>query len=147
MRDRFLAMIFCTILIASTIGSSLGIRSSFAQTQQAPTIAYRSPWTANLPSINPESNNLHVLCNHGICDQSLDPGSRTHDNAVLGSSWTNIRPIVNLNINTFQVLCRHGICDQSSDSNNRTQDIAKLGSSWTNNLPNINKEEIKSILD
>jgi hypothetical protein len=152
MLGGFLAMIFCTIVIASTIGSSLGIRNSFAQTQQvqtqqAPTIAYSSPWTTNLPSINPNSNNLHVLCSHGICDQSLDPGSRTHDNAVLGSSWTNNRPIVNANINTFQVLCSHGICDQSSDSNNRTQDNAALGSSWTNNLPSINKEEMKSILD
>ena len=86
-RDSFLAMLFCTILIASTIGSYLGIRSSFAQTQEAPTIAYRSPWTTNLPGINPDTNNLHVLCSHGICDQSLDPGSRMHDNAVL--SWTD----------------------------------------------------------
>jgi hypothetical protein len=140
-------MLFCTILIASTIGSYLGIRSSFAQTQQASTIAYRSPWTTNLPGINPDTNNLHVLCSYGICDQSLDPGSRTHDNAVLSSSWTNNRPTVNPNINTFQVLCRYGICHQSSDSDNRTQDNAKLGSSWTNNLPGINKEKIKSILD
>src|SRR5215469_1692777 len=126
MGGGFLAMIFCTIVIASTIRSSLGIGNSFAQTQQvqtqqAPTIAYSSPWTTNLPSINPNINNLHVLCSHGICDQSPDHGNRTHDNAVLVSSWTNNRPTVNHNINTFQVLCRHGICDQSSNSN-RTQD-------------------------
>jgi hypothetical protein len=97
----FLAMIFCTIVIVSTIGSSFAIRNALAQTQQqlqtqqAPTIAYISPWTNNLPTINANSNNLQVLCGHGICDQSFDPGSRTHDNAVLSSPWTNNLPIIN----------------------------------------------------
>ena len=58
MRGGFLAMIFCAIVIASTIGSFFGIWNSFAQTQpqtqQAPTIAYSSPWTNNLPTINKE---------------------------------------------------------------------------------------------
>jgi len=91
MRGGFLAMIFCAIVIASTIGSSFGIRNSFAQTQQqvqtqqAPTIAYNSPWTVH--TINPNINNFHVLCGHGICDQSSGLSNRRHDNAVLGSPW------------------------------------------------------------
>ncbi|MGC2572280.1 MAG: hypothetical protein WA364_12275 [Candidatus Nitrosopolaris sp.] len=97
----FLAMIFCAIVIASTIGSSLGIRDSFAQTQpkvqtqQTPTIAYSSPWITNHPTVNPNINNFQVLCRNGICDQSFHHGSRTHDNAVLRSPWITNHPTVN----------------------------------------------------
>jgi hypothetical protein len=49
----FLAMVFCTLVIVSSIGSSFTIRISYAQTQQqqiqqAPTIAYQSSWSNNL---------------------------------------------------------------------------------------------------
>ncbi|MGB6526502.1 MAG: hypothetical protein WBF33_00195, partial [Candidatus Nitrosopolaris sp.] len=54
----FLAMIFCTLVIVSSIGTSFGIKNSYAQVQQqqqqqleprqAPTIAYQSPWNNNL---------------------------------------------------------------------------------------------------
>ena len=128
MRGSFLAMIFCAIVIASTIGSSLGIRDSFAQTQpqQAPTIAYSSPWTTNQPTVNPNINNFQVLCRNGICDQSFHHGSRTHHNAVLSSPWTTNQPTVNPNINNFQVLCRNGICDQSFHHGSRTHHNAVL---------------------
>ena len=84
LRVSFLVMIFCAIVIASTIGSSLGIRNSFAQTQpqvqtQAPTIAYSSPWTTNQHTVNPNINNFQVLCHNGICDQSFHHGSRTQN--------------------------------------------------------------------
>ncbi|MGC1931201.1 MAG: hypothetical protein WA667_19705, partial [Candidatus Nitrosopolaris sp.] len=79
----FLAMLFCTLVIVSTIGNSFGIRNSFAQeqqlqTQQPSTITFQSPW----------SNNLQALCGQGICNQSSDPGNRTHNNAVISSSQT-----------------------------------------------------------
>jgi hypothetical protein len=52
----FLAMLFCTLVIVSSIGSSFGIKNCYAQAQQqqqiqqAPTIAYKSPWSNNLQS-------------------------------------------------------------------------------------------------
>jgi hypothetical protein len=54
-----------------------------------------SPWTNNLPTINPNINNFQVLCGHGVCDQSSDPNNRMHDNAVLSSPWTNNLPTIN----------------------------------------------------
>src|SRR5215469_12796755 len=50
----FLAMLFCTLVILSTMGNSFGIRSSYAQQQlllqpQHPSIlTYHSPWSNNL---------------------------------------------------------------------------------------------------
>ncbi|MFZ0514311.1 MAG: hypothetical protein WAM14_22095, partial [Candidatus Nitrosopolaris sp.] len=66
----FLAMLFCTLVIVSTIGNSFGIRNSFAQQQlqtQQPSTISQSPWSNDLPT--------------------FDPGNRTH-NAVISSSQT-----------------------------------------------------------
>ena len=72
---NFLAMLFCTLVIVSTIGSSFAISNSFAQqqqTQQAPTVVYKSPWSNNLPTqtanvdptkttnVDPTQRNTHV---------------------------------------------------------------------------------------
>src|SRR5215467_14892854 len=49
-----LAMLFCTLVILSTMGNSFGIRNSYAQQQQLlqpqhPSIlTYHSPWSNNL---------------------------------------------------------------------------------------------------
>jgi hypothetical protein len=54
---RFLAMLFCTLVVVSTIGTSFGIRNSFAQQElqtqtQPPSTISDSPWSNNLPVFN-----------------------------------------------------------------------------------------------
>jgi hypothetical protein len=59
----FLAMLFCTLVVVSTIGTSFGIRNSFAQqmqTQQPSILTFNSP----------SNDNWQVLCAHGICNPS-----------------------------------------------------------------------------
>jgi hypothetical protein len=81
----FLAMLFCTLIIVSTIGYSFGIRNSFAQqelqTQQPSTIS-ESPWSNTLPT--------------------FDPGNTRDHNAVISSSqtFTNSK---NLDLNHYFV--------------------------------------------
>ena len=53
----FLAMLFCTLVVVSTIGNSFGIRNSFAQQElqtqtQPPSTISDSPWSNNLPVFN-----------------------------------------------------------------------------------------------
>jgi hypothetical protein len=60
---NLLAMLFCTLLIANTIGNSFGIRNSFAQqelkTPQPSTIS-QSSWNNNLPTFyNGNTRNAH----------------------------------------------------------------------------------------
>jgi hypothetical protein len=63
----FLATLFCTLVVVSTIGNSFGIRNSFAQqelqTQAQPhsTIS-DSPWSNNLAVFN--SGNMHLCKNN-----------------------------------------------------------------------------------
>src|SRR5215467_15108021 len=51
----FLAMLFCTLVILSTMGNSFGIRNSYAQqqlqlqTQHPSIVAYHSPWSNSYP--------------------------------------------------------------------------------------------------
>ena len=50
-----LAMLFCTLLIVSTIANSFGIRNSLAQQQlqtQQPSTISESPWSNNLPTLD-----------------------------------------------------------------------------------------------
>jgi hypothetical protein len=64
----FLAMLFCTLVVVSTIGNSFGIRNSFAQqiqTQQPSILTFNSP----------SNNNWQVLCAHGVCNPSPQPTS------------------------------------------------------------------------
>ncbi len=75
----FLAMLFCTLVIVSTIGNSFGIRNSFAQQQlqtQQPSTISESPWSNNLPTFN--SGNT----------QTFDAGNTRDHNAVISSSDT-----------------------------------------------------------
>jgi hypothetical protein len=60
----FLATLFCTLVIVSTIGNSFGIRNSFAQQiqrEQPSTLTFSSP---------SNNNNWNVLCAHGVCNSS-----------------------------------------------------------------------------
>ena len=73
---KCLALLFCTLVIVSTV-VPFTIRNSFAQAQQqiqqAPTIAYKSPWNNNMPISSVGSN--QPLCQGGICYQSSNPAS------------------------------------------------------------------------
>jgi cytoskeletal protein RodZ len=78
----FLAVVFCTLVIVSSIGTSFRIKNSYAQAQQqqleprqAPTIAYQSPSSNNL-QVSSASNN-QPLCAAGVCNQSSAPASTT----------------------------------------------------------------------
>lgn len=78
----FLAVLFCTLVILSSIGSSFVIRNSYAQVQQqqpqrqAPTVAFQSPWSNNL-QISSAGSNSQPLCQAGICSQSSGPATST----------------------------------------------------------------------
>jgi hypothetical protein len=63
----FLTMLFCTLVVVSTIGTSFGIRNSFAQqeTELPSTLTYNSP----------SNNNWNILCAHGTCTPSSQPTS------------------------------------------------------------------------
>jgi hypothetical protein len=83
----FLAMVFCTLVIVSSIGTSFGIKNSYAQVQQqqlvprqAPTVAYQSPWSNNLQVSS--ASNSQPLCKAGICNQSSGPASTTQTTNV-----------------------------------------------------------------
>ena len=101
---RFLAVVFCTLVIVSSIGTSFGIKNSYAQAQlqqqqqllaprQAPTIAYQSPWSNNL-QVSSASNN-QPLCKAGICSQSSAPVSATHTTNVDPTQIANVDPTQN----------------------------------------------------
>ena len=68
----FLATLFCTLVIVSTIGNSFGIRNSFAQQIQTQQIRTQQPSTLTFSSpLN--NNNWNVLCTHGVCNPSPQP--------------------------------------------------------------------------
>ena len=67
----FFPMLFCTLIIVSTIANSFGIRNSFAQQElqtQRPSTISESPWSNNLPT--------------------FDSGKTRDHNAVISSSQT-----------------------------------------------------------
>jgi hypothetical protein len=77
----FLAILFCTLVIVSSIGTSFGIRNSYAQVQQqqmqhTPTIVYKSPWSNNL-QVSSLSVGSQPLCAAGVCSQSSSPATNT----------------------------------------------------------------------
>jgi hypothetical protein len=93
-----LATLFCILIIASIFGSSIVIMNTLAQaqqTQQAPTIVYKSPWNDNLQISSVGSN--QPLCQGGICTQSSNPAStvsaqptaQPQNTATISSTSTN----------------------------------------------------------
>src|SRR5215831_14031875 len=96
----FLAVVFCTLVIVSSMGTSFGIKNSYAQAQQqqqqlaprqAPTVAYQSPWSNNL-QISSADSNSQPLCKAGICNQSSGPASTTQTANVVPTKTTNTDP-------------------------------------------------------
>jgi hypothetical protein len=96
----FLAMVFCTLVIVSSIGSSFVIKNSYAQAQQqqqqqlaprqAPTVAYQSPWSNNLQVSS--ASNSQPLCKAGICNQSSNPASTTQTTNADPTQIANVDP-------------------------------------------------------
>ena len=93
----FLAMIFCTLVIVSSIGTSFGIKNSYAQVQQqqleprqAPTVAYQSPWSNNLQVSS--ASNSQPLCKAGICNQSSGSASTTQTTNADPTQIANVDP-------------------------------------------------------
>jgi hypothetical protein len=83
---NFLAMLFCTLVIVSTIGSSFAANSFAQQLQQAPTITYKSPWNNNMPissigSSQPLSNSANTA--------SAQPTTQPQNTGSSSSSSTN----------------------------------------------------------
>ena len=95
----FLAVVFCTLVIVSSIGTSFGIKNSYAQAQQqlqprqAPTIAYQSPWSNNLQVSS--ASNSQPLCKADMCSQSSGPASTTQTTNVDPTQIANVDPTVN----------------------------------------------------
>ncbi|MGB8933480.1 MAG: hypothetical protein WCC17_00060 [Candidatus Nitrosopolaris sp.] len=82
---NFLAMLFCTFVIVSSIGSSFGIKNSYAQAQQQqlqPTITYKAPWSNNLQVSS--ASNSQPLCAAGVCKQSSGPAGTTQTTLLSG---------------------------------------------------------------
>jgi hypothetical protein len=133
----FLAMLFCTLVIVSTMGNSFGISNSYAQqqlqTQQPSIVAYHSPLSNNLsnsyaqqqpqqtqqPSIvayhSPLSNNL----SNSYAQQQ--PQNQQPSTVAL-SPWSN----------NLQAICGHGVCSGTANSGN-TQNNNSGNTRWHNN--------------
>src|SRR5215467_10752298 len=95
----FLATGFCTLFIVSSIGTSFGIKNSYAQAQQqqlaprqASTVAYQSPWNNNL-QISSAGSNSQPLCQAGICSQSSKPASTTQTTNADPTQIANVDPV------------------------------------------------------
>jgi hypothetical protein len=103
----FLAMVFCTLVIVSSIGTSFGIKNSYAQAQQqqlqprqAPTIAYQSPWSNNLQVSS--ASNSQPLCKAGVCSQSSGPATTTQTANVDPTQTANVDPTQTANVDPTQ---------------------------------------------
>jgi hypothetical protein len=95
----FLAMVFCILVIVSSVGTSFGlIKNSYAQApqqqhlapRQAPTITYQSPWSNNLQVSS--ASNSQPLCAAGVCNQSSGPASTTQTTNVDPTQIANVDP-------------------------------------------------------
>src|SRR5215831_6607004 len=96
----FLAMLFCTLVILSTMGNSFGIRNSYAQqqlqpqqTQQLPILTYHSPL----------SNNL----SNSYAQQQQQLQTQQPSTVPYHSPWSNNLPISNSGnmSNNMQAIC------------------------------------------
>src|SRR5215831_2052892 len=98
----FLAMVFCTLVIVSSMGSSFILKNSYAQAQiqqqqqqlqprQAPTVAYQSPWSNNLQVSS--TSNSQPLCAAGVCKPSSNPASTTQTANADPTQIANVDPV------------------------------------------------------
>src|ERR1700739_1599519 len=83
----FLAMLFCTLVILSTMGNSFGIRNSYAQQQpqtQQPSTVVLSPWSN-------KQLQATLLCGHGVCSSTVPTANsdNTQNNLSGKTQWHN----------------------------------------------------------
>jgi len=88
----FLSILFCVLLVASTIGNSFGIKNSYAQTElqtQQPSTLSQQPFTLS----------QQPLCRGGICDNNTTQRNNEDPrHAVISSSQTIVNS-KNLDLN------------------------------------------------
>src|SRR5215472_13520670 len=89
----FLAMLFCTLVVVSTIGNSFGIRNSFAQQElqtqtQPPSTISGLRWSNNLPVLNSgnmQDGNMHItdpnITRHHFGNESVNVGPNNITNS------------------------------------------------------------------
>src|SRR5215469_1362521 len=127
----FLAMLFCTLVILSTMGNSFGIRNSYAQqpqllqqqTQQPSILTYHPPLSNNLSNSSAQ---------HQQQQQTQQPSTVAYH-----SPWSNNLPISNSGnmSNNMQAICGHGVCSgtvPTANSGNR-QNSDSGNTRWHNN--------------
>ncbi|MGA9149743.1 MAG: hypothetical protein WBZ36_04120, partial [Candidatus Nitrosopolaris sp.] len=91
--DSFLAILFCTVVILSTLGYSVGIRNSFAQQLrkeqlQQPSTLSESPWSNNLPTFytgNTQHHNIVISSSQTFTNsKNLDLNHAFVSNKIIG---------------------------------------------------------------
>src|SRR5215469_2746351 len=126
----FLAMLFCTLVIVSTMGNSFGIRNSYAQqqqqqqpqTQQPSILTYHSPLSNNLRNSYPQQqlqNQQPSTVANSSAQQQLQ---NQQPSTVALSPWSN----------NLQAICGHGVCSGTANSGN-TQNNHSGNTHWHNN--------------
>ena len=93
----FFAMLFCTLVIVSTIGNSFGIRNSFAQEQQIHTHPPQQPSTiTQQPSTitqQPSTITQQPLCQAGMCNNDTTQQDNVDPQHAVIQLVTNIYKI------------------------------------------------------
>src|SRR5215469_5920207 len=155
----FLAMLFCTLVILSTMGNSFGIRNSYAQQQlllqpQHPSIlTYHSPLSSNLRNSSaqqqqqqqqqqnqqPSTVTYHSPLSSNLRNSSAQQQQQNQQPSTVAyhSPWSNNLPISNSGnmSNNMQAICGHGVCSgtvPTANSGNR-QNSDSGNTRWHNN--------------
>jgi hypothetical protein len=132
---KCLALLFCTLVIVSTV-VPFTIRNSFAQAQQqiqqAPTIAYKSPWNNYMPISSVGSN--QPLCQGGICTQSSNPASTA--NVQPTNQPQNTGSISSASTNSAQPTTQPQNTGSSSSASTNSADPTKVSTSFKNTFTN-----------
>jgi hypothetical protein len=155
----FLAMLFCTLVILSTMGNSFGIRNSYAQqqqqqlqlqTQQPAILTHHSPLSNNLSNSyaqqqQPQTQQPPILTYHPPLSSNLRNSSAqqqlqnqqpsTVANSSAQQQLQNQQPsTVALSpwSNNLQAICGHGVCSGTANSGN-TQNNHSGNTQWHNN--------------
>lgn len=100
--SKNIGTLFCILAILGSLGlgnSFVQAQQLLLQTQQAPTIVYKSPWSNMLPAVDSSRNTIQQLCPAGICSNSttLHNNPNTQHNGIGASqTFTNSK---NFNLN------------------------------------------------
>ena len=144
-------MLFCTLVILSTMGNSFGIRNSYAQQQlqmQHPSIlTYHSPWSNPLSNSYPQQQlqmqqpsilTYHSPLSNNLSNSSAQQQPQTQQPPILTyhSPWSNNLPISNSgNMQSNNTLCGHGVCSgivPTANSGNAQNNLSG-NTRWHNN--------------